>query len=985
MLDTLTRCAVMAAILALTAQCAPCQTGADAPQETAAPHELFETMQNEGYNTAAVEDILIEAQKALMSQDRETARSLYGRALAKLKEIKSQPPSLAPKSLPLFQKTKAFDLGFFPWSIAVADLDGDGDKEILVGGLDNKVHALSFPEMKPLWVAPLPGLANDIAVGDVNSDGKPEIACAALGPRGTVVLLDAAGKKMADFQTDDLVFSVAVGKGEVLAGGARLYRLDKSGAAKSAQTAGESVIGSISVADINADGKDEFVVATQDEGLFVLGADGKVLWKATGHLSGMKISSLGGVFDYGDAKGARGVFVSRVHGVVRGYNGDGSPRWMHTCRALKRLAGFEINVMALAADVVDGADVLDVHGAETKKTDEIVLCGGLRFSDPGRAIIKILNCNGREIYQTETPFVALDMAAVDLDGNGTDEVLFTAQQEKRIYAMGLSRTKPESPPATLKPNPIRRNLETIRSQVAALPDASGGPVRYHGIYEYRLSGRNDLKELENLWNFLQSQSKGLLRLEIGIRELREAEMDTSPIASRVTTVSTDEILKVAAWLAQKKIYFYWGAASHTRRFFIQPATIERMAQIAGEYFLGCFSYETCFALSNNQTRDNYLAFLEEAVGVCSRHGKKYLITEPMDTWLFLPSNKTFHKKILAPFKGTIVPVYKGNEGRCPDLAVGSLVGLFRSGLIKEWGVSTQDDMFRLGCYTDLVYQCPLDVKLRFDLACACLGATYFRMEWLMEVNNYAAKAFQGFSDRGSGGSYQLSRNASRHRDLLYSLMRKGVVDAPRPDDLAHISPLLVRLAPMPHKQEFDGKRPNYISERAFLARWQYPLQTPFPVYASSLFYGLDRYGLGFFPRNRYGTLSIVPASHPWGEGEPTLGTDGKRVQLDGQQLTAKSGPLLRQALTAQAAKLPFRAEGAFLAAWKRGAKSYRLYLADPDPLQPEGVRTAVTVQLPAENLHMIDVLTGAPIDLKERRAVVDIPAGAFRIIDVIAH
>ncbi|MFD3996060.1 FG-GAP repeat domain-containing protein [Streptomyces sp. NPDC058548] len=123
------------------------------------------------------------------------------------------------------------------------DLNGDKKKDVVAGGTSNGVWAWSGPslvkgEPKQLWRATVAGEIHNIATGDVNGDGRPEVVVAA--DSATVVLDGATGT----------VLTTIDGAGQY--------------------------VRSVTVADVNGDGKDEVLVPT--DALRVYNARGTQLW-----------------------------------------------------------------------------------------------------------------------------------------------------------------------------------------------------------------------------------------------------------------------------------------------------------------------------------------------------------------------------------------------------------------------------------------------------------------------------------------------------------------------------------------------------------------------------------------------------------------------------------------------------------------------------------------------------------------------------------
>ncbi|MFC8229435.1 FG-GAP repeat domain-containing protein [Streptomyces sp. NPDC057287] len=124
------------------------------------------------------------------------------------------------------------------------DLNGDKKKDVVAGGSSRGVWAWSGPslvkgaEPKQLWRATVPGTVRNIATGDVNGDGKPEVVVAA--DTATVVLDGANGNVLTTID-----------------GGGKWVR-------------------SVTVADVTGDGKAEILVPT--DALRAYNARGTLLW-----------------------------------------------------------------------------------------------------------------------------------------------------------------------------------------------------------------------------------------------------------------------------------------------------------------------------------------------------------------------------------------------------------------------------------------------------------------------------------------------------------------------------------------------------------------------------------------------------------------------------------------------------------------------------------------------------------------------------------
>lgn len=152
--------------------------------------------------------------------------------------------------------------GRIHWSSpAIADVDGDGSADVVVGGLDGQVHARDASgRTLPGWPAPAvvrgdrSAVASSPAVGDLDGDGRNEVVVGtgALEVRqqhGGVVVLNGDGSRRCAFQTADK-FDVWEGDGP--------------------DGLSDPVFASPALGDVDGDGRSEIVFGSWDHQIRVV-------------------------------------------------------------------------------------------------------------------------------------------------------------------------------------------------------------------------------------------------------------------------------------------------------------------------------------------------------------------------------------------------------------------------------------------------------------------------------------------------------------------------------------------------------------------------------------------------------------------------------------------------------------------------------------------------------------------------------------------
>jgi hypothetical protein len=233
---------------------------------------------------------------------------------------------------------------------------------------------------------------------------------------------------------------------------------------------------------------------------------------------------------------------------------------------------------------------------------------------------------------------------------------------------------------------------------------------------------------------------------------------------------------------------------------------------------------------------------------------------------------------------------------------------------------------------------------------------------------------------------------TRHRDLVYELMRKNILDPSLP--LANENQAVVVRFLHPEFQRAKTEQRKIVYPYDFR---NLPALRDGLLHAARLFepylphafprlaYGSPWNGSTCFPTAPLGWVPLVPADAPLPSDTLRISTDGEKVRIGANWHTARESiEDVRAILTQGASKLPVRAPEACTIV--RGpldadGRRYRVWLIDPGYLAPQGVRA--TVEAPAAAaIEAIDMVTGRPVPSNGNRALVAVEPGAFQVIDV---
>ncbi len=849
------------------------------------------------------------------------------------------------------------------WEILVDDLDGDGQEELVACDVDGQVTIRGVGQ--PPTARYQPGaLVHHFATADLNGDGRKEILLTTTDPRASLQAIDLSGRPVAFSQTP--------------------------------------CRGLIEAADMDADGKPEVAVAVSG-GVAVLDHRGKKLWQVEYRLS---------EFHFADVDPRPGLELVVAYGGPRTqfvvFNQSGKRLKTVQYKDDRRIFLREFRVADVdgdhAAEIVvlrDDHSVLCLRGDQlvwknklpngllgdlglVRVADFVPSLDGLETAVIGTHYVFLLDAHGTVVYQSSatrrsadtflrqwTPQKLRPLTAVV--GAGRPAELYLGSSGLRDPAYYRLRFGARDQLSHYKVPDHERHLDALYQAVRsrrALPVV--GHAKFKIVYT-----RNWAKESEQS---LRALRRLLDRLETPWLEYT-LMYDPSDLKAhpRGVKMTTDQIVERAKLFERLRLPFGYFAV-HGGQAWISDEAIERTIEAAPTMFRFLYVAEDTEGFYDARFKP-FMAWCDRMLKLCKQHGLRLLFKEKHDTWAVVASDPEIAARWFKPeYRDTIVPLYSTNQVFEPEVQWSGLVGLKAAGLCREFGMSTQ--WWNWGEWrnreVNAAFVCPSDITLRLELLGAALGATWFHIEG---GQPYLENDFtKGFSPL-----------VTRHRELVYELMRKGLLNPNLPLANRNKAVVVRSFHPALAKAKAEGRKIIYpypwrnepSLRKGFLAAVQ--LFEPYrPDAFPRIAYGSKFNGQTCFPTTPYGWVPIVPAGVGSLQTQLTVETDGDRVKVGGRWRQADEAVSeIRDVFRRGAGDLPLQATGACVAV--RGplddGHQYLVYLLDPGYLAPQGATATLRAQ-DGRTLQAVDLVTGQTVPCRGGSCTVRIEPGAFRVLKV---
>jgi len=851
------------------------------------------------------------------------------------------------------------------FSLISGDIDGDDRNEHILGSVNGRVYVLNL-DGDILWSIDVKGLPFSMCLADINGDGKRELLVASLDGKGTLYAIEYLKGILWTFNAEQPFLSIAAGdmdgdrRYDIALGSfqGQLYLLDNLGRLKIKKSLSrESSITALAFGDIDGNKGDELVVGTSTDGVYALNSSLNTVWSIGLDSTGYKMFWVRSVLvrDINRDGGNEVVIGSRPSGLVTATNGAGKVLWQRNFPEI-------VNPWSIAqvkAGNITGDD----------KNEILCLLQGVALkAAEGRTPLVILDSRGNKLDELlyNTSFFSIDLIRI---AKGYDEIVLSSS----VDSGGIFKFTYNERAGIKGFQEIYTEAMALINLVRASKGASEETGKIHILYRlnYKKIHKGNPKKLEKYVQFIRSSGGGNLSFEVVLTGVYEDKAGLSAKYRRKDISAENEILKVVRQYRENKLPFYVNIGKHGHLFF-SLETIEKILAEGGIYCLGFIVDENNFTRTENW--EKFIENIEKVLNILSRYeGKKLIMNEYLDFWHKVPLDTYVFKKLFKPaYKDILVPVYKPNNLKSPELNIGVLLGLWKAGAIGQWGVGAYGDMWK---WESSFMSAPGHVILRFLVMAESLGANYFVVAKNLGIGGRAGE---------SEGTYD------KYLNLFYKLISNArVTPVKNPEDVLISGVALQEKNNIEEKTKREKGNKEYWQSIYTLKGSLVPgffLQAVRDDYIPAYLYNLVNYYDGLFPKTPYGFVAIFPAAvDPLKvegikdyfviEGDRVFERNGKEIPA-GQQKEA-----IYAHLKGHGEALPFKADGVFLSTHKTD-NGYRIYLINPGHFETKEVKTELRINLPGDDFKIIDALSGEVLPLKDKKVGLSVPAGLFRILSV---
>ena len=432
-------------------------------------------------------------------------------------------------------------------------------------------------------------------------------------------------------------------------------------------------------------------------------------------------------------------------------------------------------------------------------------------------------------------------------------------------------------------------------------------------------------------------------------------------------LSADEIVKAAREReAAGRNFLIWSGHGHA--VFMPLSTMERVLQAAPRHFYG-FEFAEMEGVDEEMQAvvDRVILPLAE---LCARYGGKKIVFRSKNIFYTGSAYLPFWRKVLMDprFTDVFVPALEETNSRTAELSLAGRIGLWLTGSFNRWACRVVTDNACFDRMWEWSSQQLQNHHLRHLAGNASLGAAVF------------------FNSVHQG---PFSRDLERQFTPFYDMLDKGIIHIPARDELLSVSPVALGMKSPPSaayvRHGVNGHAYRYPQDEhqpmVFDRLDTYWGGAPLlPHDFSSYAMRVTRRTTNFLPETPYGLAPIVP------EGA------GARFTTDGEFFYDSAGArktapeyrsVVEAALRQSAGELPVLVRGSVhWSAVRLDPAHIRITLVDPGYLDPDD-REAEIVFQKVRASGCVDILSGEKLNVEGGRVRVSVPMGSLRVVDAV--
>jgi hypothetical protein len=917
------------------------------------------------------------------------------------------------------------------WHVSVADINGDGQKELVYGAYDGTVRCQSLSSGELLWEVDIEGFPFDLLVHRSGDDGSTTVCAASSG--GKLFCIGSDGQVRWSFSSTRPLYNLVVGRftGEaplIACGGVQrsLFLLDFHGQVVYEREVSK-LVHRLAAGDFDGDGRAELFLmdGKEDASILSFEAAGETGSGLQERMQWEGFIRLPEKYSKNNWEGKEGKYKP-FDVIVGDVNDDGKDEIIMGDSYNNRQT---VVVMSGAGDIVWASEPLEWFARESRWY-EIFSTAFVAVSDypqdiAGKKVIAVSGGNVR-LFTAAGELVSeqesvLGFADVAIDGRWM-YLGSTPNGDDTVYRVDLAGDWEEQVTTLERQGSAREvaeNIEAVRRQALAHPGQAQsrhddsyelqeyyfGPTKdrpnykellqqfgpgegtvTHAEYQAYVAAFRAVTPYPKLWNVV---SRRILEDKPVLRPDGEPLVSTHryQLDSILGTQSPDQIVDMVAEFEQQRVPLSFEAG-HNDNPFIHLETAERLLQVAPNYLVG---FESVEDVSHVYAYDYVKNYLGPLCDLCLKYGgrTKVIIKNKNMWWLDALTLEQTYEELFKGRRGEVlVACTEESNTQLSEINFMTRMSLWRSGLVGHLRAHVHKDMFNWNRFHQWEYPYSGHPFLRTLIAQTVIGSSLFSVR-LHHIRT---------DGPGPHDTYALTDVGREGAGTFYHLLGKGLVVPPRRAQLANIAPVGI-IMHTPNQRwlndAHNNHRPWTSYDDASTLGGVFPYlhcgwgNAPFPNYAlSKVVFHKERCFDGLIPATPYGHVMMLPSKAPWqdvNEVDEWWHTDGISLwQGDEQRLTGSAAATaLEQALERGTQKLPVRLEGddVFYQVVKQDETSYRLYAIDPGWLDPRERNARFVIQLPGR-FEVNDVLSGRSVPVQRNSFELTVPAGVFRVVEV---